>query len=755
MVKANRHKAEDRVMQKFEKKYQNFVEKKTQRGQERQLQAEKRARDDSFVRKTLNSAFGSRKQGMISALRQAKRKQKDVPKNERKSHAEVLRGYLEAKEREREGGSGGAGASFTLETEGGKKRRRLGADGPAVQVQNIPLPEATGLFTGELTTMHTRHFELKEVDKFSFVGGYTDTEVLPNTHLPEIAFIGRSNVGKSSMMNCLQLLGTKRSPARVSKTPGRTQEINLYRVSNKAGSSLCILTDLPGYGYTRGIKKGNLAAIRKYVSRYLHLRTELRLFVLLVDLSVPPQKLDIEILEDLRSSGRPFLVIGTKSDRISAQRRNESIKRIRSELNLPTWQPLVFSSVTGENMRTVWLAIRDACQGEFFVGDPEPDPESDVGDGSEGEGGDVGEWADGLERSGGEGEEGKIVKIPQISSDPLKQMEFEDLLHPRKKGTRLGAGNGHEGEQEKDDEGERGKERLREQFDSDHRRREALVHGDGEGEEEEERAWTLPPLSSSLSSSLDSMLMDQPEGEEDEDGDEEEEDRDEAAKDALAFDRRLEESTKADTETIEESDEETARKMRETAMKYGALPKPPKEDELGKWKDETPRPFNYPSGPVIDLKSHKEKNEEKTMTAAVQKAADLEEIKEAPPELAALLVEAAGDPVLKRRVERQWRRKRRLEEKGRRNIQAERAERTQGLGGPSDPSHGGGGMEAGAEELRRMYALNLEIFPEDKRPTRQQVDLMSDESVRRLKPYFIDGIQKARSEGRKALRVNE
>src|SRR3954465_4012309 len=154
-----------------------------------------------------------------------------------------------------------------------------------------------------------------------FLLSATDAAHFPTeskTHgAPEVAFLGRSNVGKSSCINAL--LGSKE--ARVSSTPGRTRAINFFALHEGAGGKqkatpAMIFADLPGYGYAK-ISKSISAEWPKFIEPYLAERETLAMCVCLVDTNIPPQQSDGKLLEWLRHVGRDFLVVATKTDRLS------------------------------------------------------------------------------------------------------------------------------------------------------------------------------------------------------------------------------------------------------------------------------------------------------------------------------------------------------------------------------------------------------------------------------------------------------
>lgn len=161
----------------------------------------------------------------------------------------------------------------------------------------------------------------------------------PDSALPEIAFAGRSNVGKSSLLNSLV---RRKSFARVSRTPGRTREINFFRVNNQF-----VLVDLPGYGYAR-ISKEKKAGWRPLIESYLRRTTQLRGIVLLLDIRREPSDDDRAMLDFLAGIEVPTLVALTKTDKLGKADAREQAGGISRTLALEPDQVIPFSAVTGE-----------------------------------------------------------------------------------------------------------------------------------------------------------------------------------------------------------------------------------------------------------------------------------------------------------------------------------------------------------------------------------------------------------------------
>jgi GTP-binding protein len=187
-----------------------------------------------------------------------------------------------------------------------------------------------------------------------FMMSAMDATHFPPPTLPEIAFLGRSNVGKSSVIN--SLLGAK--IAKTSSTPGRTRSINFFelRWAGKPQPEL-IFTDLPGYGYAK-ISREISNQWPSFIEPYLHQRSTLVLCLALVDVNVPPQESDRTLLDFLSASGRPFLIVGTKSDRLSSNQLRNSLQTLGREF--PQAKILPFSAKSGAGREELWQEIRAA-----------------------------------------------------------------------------------------------------------------------------------------------------------------------------------------------------------------------------------------------------------------------------------------------------------------------------------------------------------------------------------------------------------
>jgi len=221
-----------------------------------------------------------------------------------------------------------------------------------------------------------RSFRLDGQRAFDFSGSYASIASLPRLSSPEIAVVGRSNVGKSSWLNCMT--GKNKKIAVESKTPGRTQMLNLFNCKDTKGD-ICVFVDLPGYGFAK-LAKSKQEEIGMLVRQYLEKRGALRLVVLLVDARLPPQAQDLGMAELLEHLGLDYTVVATKADKIKPSELSKNMAELRGAFGLPDGQgqPIAFSSVTGEGKRAMWRAIR-----EGILGTGTGSSESDGGDGSE------------------------------------------------------------------------------------------------------------------------------------------------------------------------------------------------------------------------------------------------------------------------------------------------------------------------------------------------------------------------------------
>lgn len=176
-----------------------------------------------------------------------------------------------------------------------------------------------------------------EISNAEFIISNTDVKKCPAGRLPEYAFIGRSNVGKSSLIN---MLTGRKGLAMTSATPGKTMLINHFLINNG-----WYIVDLPGYGYARRGMKGQ-DQIRTIIEDYILEREQMTNLFLLIDSRLEPQKIDLEFMEWLGENGIPFSLIFTKIDKISKGRLQENLKTYQTKL-LESWEelpPILLSS---------------------------------------------------------------------------------------------------------------------------------------------------------------------------------------------------------------------------------------------------------------------------------------------------------------------------------------------------------------------------------------------------------------------------
>jgi GTP-binding protein len=195
-----------------------------------------------------------------------------------------------------------------------------------------------------------------KVNEAAFVISAVGSSQYPTDALPEIALAGRSNVGKSSLINRLI---QRKNLARTSSQPGKTQTLNYYRINTDL-----YFVDLPGYGYAK-VAKTKREVWGKFIEHYLLNREELKLLLLLVDLRHPPSKDDIAMYEWLKHVDIPMCVVATKADKIPKSKWQKHLKIIRDALIFDPSDPLIlFSSETGLGKDELWEVITDAMHSE-------------------------------------------------------------------------------------------------------------------------------------------------------------------------------------------------------------------------------------------------------------------------------------------------------------------------------------------------------------------------------------------------------
>jgi GTP-binding protein len=169
-----------------------------------------------------------------------------------------------------------------------------------------------------------------EIHHAEFITSSANSSQCPDPDKPEYAFIGRSNVGKSSLIN---MLTGRRKLAKVSGSPGKTMLVNHFLIDNS-----WYLVDLPGYGYAKR-SKSERAKWEKMIRNYILTRTNLLTVFLLIDVRLEPQKIDLEFMEWLAVSKIPFTIVFTKADKLKANKLNKHIKDYKKQL-LVEWEEL-------------------------------------------------------------------------------------------------------------------------------------------------------------------------------------------------------------------------------------------------------------------------------------------------------------------------------------------------------------------------------------------------------------------------------
>lgn len=191
-----------------------------------------------------------------------------------------------------------------------------------------------------------------------FIKSCLAPEQFPDDGRPEIAFVGRSNVGKSSLINSLL---QRRGLAKVSRTPGKTRAVNLFLVSTSdANLPQFYLADLPGYGFAK-VSKAERAHWAPLIESYLTDRPPLLGIVLLVESRVVTEQ-DRQTLAWLRAIGRTPVAVATKADRLKPSERVRLLRQVHRDLGLTDGQLIPYSAVTGEGRERLWGALRELAK---------------------------------------------------------------------------------------------------------------------------------------------------------------------------------------------------------------------------------------------------------------------------------------------------------------------------------------------------------------------------------------------------------
>ena len=192
------------------------------------------------------------------------------------------------------------------------------------------------------------------IDKAEFLGSWERSVDMPHQTQPEFAFIGRSNVGKSSLIN---MLCERKGLAKTSSTPGKTQTLNLFRINETL--QIC---DLPGYGYAK-VSKKTREKFGKMIGFYLKERPNLYCLFVLLDLRLPPQKIDLDFIADCGENQIPMVLVGTKADKLKAAELEQNVEGLKTAL-LEMWEeipPLIISSSEDKRGRDeVWQTVQEA-----------------------------------------------------------------------------------------------------------------------------------------------------------------------------------------------------------------------------------------------------------------------------------------------------------------------------------------------------------------------------------------------------------
>ena len=191
-----------------------------------------------------------------------------------------------------------------------------------------------------------------QINKAEFKCSSERISQVPKDALKDIAFIGRSNVGKSSLIN---MLTGRQGLAKVSGTPGKTRLINHFLIDNA-----WYLVDLPGYGYAR-TSKTKRSEFSKIITDYVLKCEKMHFLFVLADIRLEPQKIDLQFIEMLGMNGIPFAVIFTKADKLSKSQQGKQAASIRKQIGVPADRLIVTSSESGLGIDRLKQAIVDFC----------------------------------------------------------------------------------------------------------------------------------------------------------------------------------------------------------------------------------------------------------------------------------------------------------------------------------------------------------------------------------------------------------
>jgi GTP-binding protein len=211
-----------------------------------------------------------------------------------------------------------------------------------------------------------------QVVSADFLKTSTRPDEWPRGPVPELAFVGRSNVGKSSMLNAL---ARRKGLARVSNTPGRTRALQFFEVAYRptpaARPRQIRLCDLPGYGYAK-VSKAERDRWASMIEDYLRERDVLRAVVLIVDARHPPAESDEDAAAFLRATGRRVLVAATKMDKLPRTRRSAALQAVERALGLERGEAVPFSAVEGTGTDALWARVAAIAAEEPAPAAPPP-----------------------------------------------------------------------------------------------------------------------------------------------------------------------------------------------------------------------------------------------------------------------------------------------------------------------------------------------------------------------------------------------
>ncbi len=199
-----------------------------------------------------------------------------------------------------------------------------------------------------------------KIKSADFVMSNSDVAKCPNEPLPEYAFIGRSNVGKSSLIN---MLTNRKSLAKTSGRPGKTQLINHFKINDN-----WFLVDLPGYGYAK-VSKKDKNTFQKYITNYFLQREQLLCSFILVDIRHEPQKIDLDFMQWMGENSIPFAIVFTKADKLKPKAIDKDVQNYKEKLLAGVWEempPYFITSSTKKIGQEELLGYIDSINQGFF-----------------------------------------------------------------------------------------------------------------------------------------------------------------------------------------------------------------------------------------------------------------------------------------------------------------------------------------------------------------------------------------------------